>query len=446
MPFWSFQLFSFSILPQQSQGNIDQKLRFNLIVWRNLKSHKRVRKAKNLKRTIMSNQEQKQQSVVKPSRAWSRIKAAQGAVPVLSDKPWVSLPKDMYAHTPVYIPIISEKGCQTEWWWHIGTLKSVDGKRTFGFEINACALYNPGAAFTEVMLTDVEKQIHYHESKSTIGVPLGWAETDQSKPWRVTLENVAMNGPQGDPTQDMTVQATLNQGPTKVEFDLTMTQDGAPLYVFGDGAALHPGQAEPNLSENNYYFSLTRISTSGTIKIYSGEVLEPEIIEVAGETWMDHEWGNFTDKSSSGKTQSVQWILQDMQLENGITLSNFTLSPPTLDVPMKSMATVQLKPGGESHYVETSMTVVKEVPFTVATPTKTDPNKTQNRKYYTEIVVSVPEFGIEAFVKSSMPKQLFAGGIYEGVGTVTAVVNAVDGSAAPAKEVKGTAWVEQNIF
>jgi predicted secreted hydrolase len=221
------------------------------------------------------------------------------------------------------------------------------------------------------------------------------------------------------------------------------------LYVFGDGATLLPGQAKPNLSENNYYFSLTRISTSGTIKIYSGDVLEPEIIEVAGETWMDHEWGNFTDKSSSGKTQTVQWILQDMQLENGITLSNFTLTPPTLDVPMSSMATVQLEAGGKSHYVETSMTATKAVEYEIPAPTKVDPNATKKRTYFTEIVVSVPEFGIEAFVKSSMDKQLFAGGLYEGVGTVTAVVNAMETSDGPkgkAIQTKGTAWVEQNIF
>jgi predicted secreted hydrolase len=394
----------------------------------------------------MSNQVQ----TSKPSRALSRMKAAQVAgAPVFSEKPWVSLPKDMYLHTPAYNKLLAPNGCQTEWWWHIGTLKSVDGKRTFGFEINACALYKAGGAFTQVMLTDVEKQLHYHESKAGIAIPDLWAESDTSKPWFVALENVSMKGPQGDPTQKMSVKAKLTDGSTVVEFDLSMSQDGAPLYVFGDGTVLHPGQKKPNLGENNFYFSLTRISTTGTIKIYHGEVLEPEVIEVSGLTWMDHEWGNFTDKSKSGKTQSVQWILQDMQLENGITLSNFTLSPPTLNVPMSSMATVQLEPGGKSHYVETSMTAIKAVNYQIPTPTKTDPNKTTERTYFTEIVVSVPEFGIEAFVKSSMDKQLFAGGIYEGVGTVTAVINATDNSSGERKtptETKGTAWVEQNIF
>lgn len=397
----------------------------------------------------MSNQAQR------PSRAASRIKALQaGAAPVFSEKMWVHLPKDMYLHTPVYDKKLSPNGCQTEWWWHIGTLKSLDGKRTFGFEINACALYKKGFAFTEVMLTDVENQEHYHETKPGIAFPDVWAETDSSKPWFVRLANVHMKAPQGDPTQNMSVTATLENhmkgqnGINKIEFDLKMTQNGVPLYVFGNGAVLHKGQTAPNLGENNYYFSLTRINTTGTIKIYNSEIVEPEIIEVSGETWMDHEWGNFTDESQSGTPQSVQWILQDMQLENGITLSNFTLTPPKLNVPMSSMATVQLEPGGKSHYVETSMTALKKVQYRVATPTKADPNKTAERTYFTEIVVSVPEFGIEAYVKSSMDKQLFVGGIYEGVGTVTAVVNAMEtpeGTKGKAVQTKGTAWVEQNI-
>ena len=388
----------------------------------------------------MSNQTQK------PSRALSRIKAAKAGVPVLSEKMWVSLPKDMYAHTPVYNKETAPSGCQTEWWWHIGTLKTVNGERTFGFEINACALYNPGVAFTEVMLTDVEKQIHYHESKSTFGVPSAWAETDSSKLWQVSLENVSMKASEiTNPTKNMSITAKLKQGSTQVEFDLTMTQNGEPLYVFGDGATLKPGQSKPNLGENNFYFSLTRIDTSGTIKILEKGQSEPEVFDVVGVTWMDHEWGNFTDQSSSGKSQSVQWILQDMQLENGYTISNFTLDPPTLNVPMNSMATVQLTPEGKSYYVETSMTAIKSVSY----PAPTQENPENKKTYFTEIVVSVPEFGIEAFVKSSMDKQLFEGGIYEGVGTVTAVVNAMEtdeGTKGKAIQTKGTAWVEQNIF
>lgn len=382
--------------------------------------------------------------IKKPSRTASRIKAANYETVQLSkEKLWVHLPKDMYLHTPAYNELFSPNGCQTEWWWHIGTLKSADGTRTFGFEINACALYKDGGGFTEVMLTDVEKQVHYHETKPGMVIPELWAESDPSKPWFVALENVLMKAPAGDPSQDMSVKATLNDGSTVVDFDLTLTQNGAPLYVFGNGTRLHKGQTEPSLGENNYYFSLPRLSVSGTIKIYHGKGQDPEIIEVAGVTWMDHEWGNFTDKNSAGKAQSVQWILQDMQLENGVCLSNFTLTPPTLNVPMASKATVQLEPGGQSYYVDTTMTATKSVEFEIPASVKGDPPTLKT--YFTEIIVSIPEFGIDAVVTSSMSKQLLDGGIYEGVGTVIAVITPADGKGKETN-VSGTAWVEQNIF
>ena len=41
----------------------------------------------------------------------------------------IELPRDQYAHS----------GAPTEWWWHVGTLESADGRK-FGFEINATGI------------------------------------------------------------------------------------------------------------------------------------------------------------------------------------------------------------------------------------------------------------------------------------------------------------------
>ena len=373
----------------------------------------------------MSNQIQ----IKKPSRATSRIKAANSeTLDISQEKLWVSLPKDMYLHTPAYSKT-EPKGCQTEWWWHIGTLKSTDGSRTFGFEINACALYKEfdGNGFTEVMLTDVEKQLHYHETKPSLAIPKLWAESDATKPWFVALGNVLMTAPKTDPT-NMSVKAKLTQGNNIIEFDLKLTQEGTPLYVFGNGSRLHKEQTKPNLSDNNYYFSLTRLNASGTIKIYQTELLEPEIIEVSGTTWMDHEWGNFTD-DNHGKKQSVKWILQDMQFDNGICLSNFSLKGPKLNKPTKGMATVQIDKNSVSNYVHTTMTPTKSITL-------------NGQEYFTEIYVEIPDYSIVATVISLMPNQLFEGGVYEGVGSVS-------GTRYPGtireEVLNGTAWVEQNL-
>ncbi len=44
----------------------------------------------------------------------------------------ISLPKDQYAHT----------GAPTEWWWHVGTLKSKDGRTINATRCNHKLLLN----------------------------------------------------------------------------------------------------------------------------------------------------------------------------------------------------------------------------------------------------------------------------------------------------------------
>ena len=73
-------------------------------------------------------------------------------VPVPPSKSAIFLPADQYLH----------RGAPTEWWWHVGTLKS--GDRIFGFEINTAAFSDRGYAFSQVMLTDVANAKHYQTS------------------------------------------------------------------------------------------------------------------------------------------------------------------------------------------------------------------------------------------------------------------------------------------
>lgn len=387
----------------------------------------------------MSNQTQ----INKPSRGSSRSKAGSFEVPQSGeDKLWVSVPKDMYLHLPTSVDSPLD-GCPTEWWWHIGTLKSLDGDRTFGFEINACAIY-PGG-FTEVMLTDVENQDHYCETKKGLPIPNLWAESDPSKPWFVALENVLMSAPQADPTQNMSVKAKLVEGDATVDFDLVLSQKGKPLYVFGDGMTpLLPGHTRPSLSLNNFYFSLTRLEARGTITITVNGIDEPEVIEVEGTTWMDHEWGNFSSKgthnkgskSDTGDTKNndvVKWILQDMQFENGICLSNFALKMPVLNEPTAGMATVQLSAEDQSLYVASTMTPRKSF-------------MKNGKEYFTEIDVHIPSLGIEATVTTLLNDQIFSGGIYEGIATASGKrVSSTPGSQIDTQLV-GTGWIEQFIF
>ncbi|MCY2997153.1 MAG: hypothetical protein NT168_03500 [Planctomycetota bacterium] len=349
--------------------------------------------------------------------------------PIPPSQSVIQLPKDHYLHI----------GAPTEWWWHTGTLKS--GNRTFGFEINAASLkYHPNDpsgtgpipyGLAQVMLTDVSNGRHFE--KTTIYAPPffnpdTWAEHDPSKDWSVELGNVSMIAPQVEPT-DMTVKAGFEDADTgtNVQFDLRLTQNGPPFIVWGTGVS--PGSPRPpQLDTNNFYYSLTRLSASGKI------VIGNEILDVTGVTWMDHEYGLFSDSQGN----APKWVLQDIQLDNGVCLSNYIVVSPgqtlELNKSVPSQVTVQTKnhDGTYSNYfVESILT-----PYG-----RTWKSPKTNGNYFMQLKIEIPAFNAILDVSSLVDSQEFAildspkNSIYEGVATAT---GSFDG-----EDVQGTAWIEQ---
>jgi predicted secreted hydrolase len=231
---------------------------------------------------------------------------------------------------------------------------------------------------------------------------------------------VTMNAAWGDPTQNMAVKALLNDQHTGTEivFDLTMSQQGPPFLVWGTGVAPVPGTSGDHLHTNNYYYSLTRLQTTGTISI-GGEVLP-----VVGMTWMDHEYGAFGQ--SQGTTP--KWILQDMQLDNGVHISNsisLTETPaPGSTIP--SHATVQ-RADGTTYFVPSTISLGS--PWTSPWTQKT---------YYRELLVVIPAFFAKITVTSLMDDQEFPATqspVYEGIASA---IGTFEGQA-----VSGYGWNEQ---
>lgn len=234
---------------------------------------------------------------------------------------------------------------------------------------------------------------------------------------------VTMNAAAADPTQNMAIKARTTDEATGavITFDVTMSQAGPPFLVLGSGVIPMSKTPGPPIETNNYYYSLTHLQASGAISI------DGEVFDVTGVTWMDHEYGAF---GSSGT--SVKWILQDMQLDNGVSISNFSLTEPELGQTTTSIATVQY-PNSPSIWVLTSLTPSK--PWTSPETGKT---------YFMELEVKM-ERGIIPWwpdalltVTSLVDSQEFplpGGSVYEGVARATGAFNGV--------QVSGTAWNEQ---
>ena len=232
-----------------------------------------------------------------------------------------------------------------------------------------------------------------------------------------------MDAPQADPTRDIHVQSLLvddDPALTPVEFDLTFSQQGRPFYVWGTGIV--PSATEQSLADDNYYYSFTRLAASGTITI------DGTAYPVTGTTWMDHEYGDFGGGTSDTR---IRWLLQDMQLANGWTISNAGIIgegfKPEIGVPVDAYATLQ-DPDGNLYYVQSEITPVGEL--------WTSPRTGVG--YAQQFRVEIPSFDADLVVTTRLQDQEFAipgASIYEGTA-------GVEGSLL-GDDVSGDAWIEQ---
>ena len=233
---------------------------------------------------------------------------------------------------------------------------------------------------------------------------------------------VSMTAPKADPSKDIEVKALMVDEPslTEVEFDLTFSQKGRPFFVFGTG--IEPSATEQSLEKDNYYFSFTRLEAKGTITI------DGEEFEVSGTTWMDHEYGYFGGGDSSDR---VRWLLQDMQLDNGYSISNAGIIgegyKPEIGVTVDSYATIQ-DDKGHLYYVASKVTPVGELWV----------SPRSENGYAQQFRVEIPSFGADITVTTGLQDQEFAlptASVYEGIASADGVLLG--------KKVTGDSWIEQ---
>ena len=144
-------------------------------------------------------------------------------------------------------------------------------------------------------LTDVDGNRFYSfERFSRDGLRLAGAE---AQPFRVWLESWSAEGTEGD-----TFPVRLQVAEGEVAIDLTL-ESTKPQVLQGDGGL---SQKSADAGNASYYYSMTRLSTSGTVRI--GE----RTFEVGGISWMDREWS-----STALSDEQVAWDWFALQLSDG---------------------------------------------------------------------------------------------------------------------------------
>jgi predicted secreted hydrolase len=196
---------------------------------------------------------------------------------------------------------------QTEWWYYTGNLADESGRR-FGFQLT---VFRRAISPTDVAsgsewrvnqvymahftVTDVEANQFYHDVRfSRGGAELAGAIVQPV--YRVWLEDWQVIAQAADATL-----TTLTASMDDVEVDLSLEQTKSPALQGDHGLSAksdEPGNA-------SYYYSLTRLLTSGTIMIGG------QSYTVTGTTWKDHEFS-----TSALGSDALGWDWFGLQLDD----------------------------------------------------------------------------------------------------------------------------------
>jgi len=204
---------------------------------------------------------------------------------------------------------------QTEWWYYTGNVQTSDG-RHFGYQLTFFrrALVPPAERqprssdwttdqvyMAHFALTDVAGK-HFQSFERFERGAAGLAGA-QASPFDVWLDDWSV-----EQVEPNVYRLRASQGDLALDLQL---QDRKGPVLQGDQGYSQKG---PDPGNASYYYSLTRLDTSGTVRVSDAAY------QVNGSSWMDHEW------STSYLTgNQVGWDWFALQLGDGYELMMFQI-------------------------------------------------------------------------------------------------------------------------
>jgi predicted secreted hydrolase len=230
--------------------------------------------------------------------------AARTPCETLDDKGWaIAVPGYAFSFPRDYGP---HHSFRTEWWYFTGNIKTKEG-REFGYEV-AFFRYGyrpPGKSarsrfvmndlkFAHFAVTDVATHRFRFDSRTSRGAygEAGFGEANRLAwidSWEVSFDGTFR----------------LKADTKDYRVDLVLAPE-KPLVLQGENGL---SQKADGLGHASYYYSITRLATSGTIRIGA------ENYEVSGVSWFDREWAT----NQLGPRQ-VGWNWFGIQLSDGSDL------------------------------------------------------------------------------------------------------------------------------
>ena len=199
---------------------------------------------------------------------------------------------------------------QTEWWYYTGNLQTPEGQR-FGYqltffrrglfpmenEMSRESIWGGNQIYMgHLALSDISDRTHYEYERFARGAAgLAGAQTDTFRVW---LENWEVQ-------EISSGEYQLRAGQGEIQIELILKDIKGPILQGVEGLS----QKGPEIGNASYYFSQTRLESSGVIQV------EDQQFQVTGLSWMDHEF------STSGLSEGqVGWDWFSIQLDDGTDL------------------------------------------------------------------------------------------------------------------------------
>ena len=207
---------------------------------------------------------------------------------------------------------------RTEWWYFTGNLTSKEGKK-FGYQFtifrNAISVVKTDSASAwrsnqiymgHFAVTDIDKdKFYYFERFSRDGNKLAGTETS---PFKVWIEDWKVTETGAGKYEFPSVRITANEKDINLDLELMLAK---PIVLQGQNGLSQKSKEAGNAS---YYYSATRIKTTGIIKVEGKEN------DVEGSSWLDREWS-----TSALADYQKGWDWFSLQLDNNMEIMYYQL-------------------------------------------------------------------------------------------------------------------------
>lgn len=274
---------------------------------------------------------------------------------------------------------------KTEWWYFTGNLRA-RGEQEFGYQLT---FFRQGVAdssrslpgsrfiqrdvkFAHFAVSDISRKEFHHFQKLSRGA-FGEAGFDEG------LRTAWIDDWSCERTGLHAFHLLASQG--KVSVDLHLNSSRAPIMHGRDGVS----QKSAGEGRASHYYSLTRMSTNGTIRLDGVEYL------VEGWTWFDHEWAtNQLAANQSG------WDWFSLHFEEGGELMLFQIRTNTGGRDEFSSGTF-VDAEGKDHKIENSDFSLEATEWWTS--------KDSKAKYPVAWKLKIPKFNLDLIVRARFSDQ-----------------------------------------